>query len=165
MEDHKTYFTSIEALPVIETRPSESRRDKFSWTSTQQLYEDWIENWWLSELFSWLVSAVCIGTIGVVLLRVNGQPTGSQPIDSATLTPNSIISVLSGVAKAALLLPTAEAVGQLKWSWFFRNSRKLHDFETFDMASRGPWGSIRLLSKIKERYVIHIGQVCSMSRF
>jgi hypothetical protein len=31
------------------------------------------------------------------------------------LTLNALITLLSGLAKAALLLPTAECLGQLKW--------------------------------------------------
>lgn len=62
---------------------------------------------------------------------------------------NAFISIFSGFAKSALLLPTAEALGQLKWDWFKKDERKMMDFEVLDSASRGPWGSMVLLARTK----------------
>ncbi|ORY13276.1 hypothetical protein BCR34DRAFT_481322, partial [Clohesyomyces aquaticus] len=53
-------------------------------------------------------------------------------------------SVFSAVAKAALILPVSEAIGQLKWMCF-RDESRLWGFLAFDGASRGPWGSLILL--------------------
>jgi hypothetical protein len=65
---------------------------------------------------------------------------------------NAIISILATAAKGALLLPVAEAISQHKWLWFRRSQRKLQDIETFDNASRGPWGALTMLLKINIRY-------------
>lgn len=46
------------------------------------------------------------------------------------------------------LLPTTEALGQLKWHWF-QQENQLIDFEVIDAASRGFWGSALLLLKSK----------------
>lgn len=62
---------------------------------------------------------------------------------------NAFISIFSGFAKSALLLPTAEALGQLKWDWFRKDEKKMMDFEVMDSASRGPWGSMVLLARTK----------------
>ena len=45
------------------------------------------------------------------------------------------------------------AISQLKWRWFSR-SRPIIDFEGFDLASRGPWGSFLLLFQLKSRYAL-----------
>lgn len=37
-----------------------------------------------------------------------------------------------------MVLPVAEALGQLKWAWFFSGRRRIKDFEHFDRASRSP---------------------------
>lgn len=68
------------------------------------------------------------------------------------LTLNSVISILATFAKASLVLPVAEALGQLKWFWF-RRSRTLDDFAAFDEAVRGPYGSAFLLRSLGMRYV------------
>ncbi|KAF2735308.1 hypothetical protein EJ04DRAFT_404139, partial [Polyplosphaeria fusca] len=56
----------------------------------------------------------------------------------------AIFATLSQLTQSALLVPTASCVGQLKWSWFQRE-RRAADLDRFDLASRGPWGSIKLL--------------------
>lgn len=152
----KTFFRAVPFIPGYEIpiRPQFVRARRHlknpipvSWRAgCQRLYASWIENWWLWELLSWVVSAVCMGIIALILLLSDDK---SMPASDITL--NSIISVLSGVAKAALLLPTAECLGQMKWSWFWRDTKKVEDFETFDMASRGPWGSFVLLWRTKGR--------------
>jgi hypothetical protein len=60
--------------------------------------------------------------------------------------------VLAKVASAALILPISEAIGQLKWTWFNGSeSKEMIDFEIFDKASRGAWGSFLLLFRTKGR--------------
>jgi hypothetical protein len=44
-------------------------------------------------------------------------------------------NVLGKIASAALIVPTTEALGQLKWNWF-QKSQVMWDFEIFDKASR-----------------------------
>lgn len=122
----------------------------------------WIVEWWLMEIISWTFSALCMITIIGVLFAYDGNELPEWPLG---LTLNGFISALSASAKAALLLPTAEALGQLKWSvsfsldlrrrkrlttirnWFSTESRSLIDFEVLDQASRGPMGSVLLLFK------------------
>lgn len=55
-----------------------------------------------------------MGTIVGMLLFFKGRRP--PPISMLDLTLNAYIAVLSKVASAALLLPTSEGLGQLKWS-------------------------------------------------
>ena len=109
-----------------------------------------IDEWWLWELLSWCFAAFCMGAIAVLLAVFEGRALPQWPLG---LTINSYVSVLGAFVKAALLLPTAEALGQLKWNWFATESRDITDFQTFDEASRGPWGSFILIIKTRARYV------------
>jgi hypothetical protein len=104
---------------------------------------------WLVEIVSWIISAICMAAIIGVLIFLKDKKLKTGPLG---LTLNTYIAVLSKIASAALLLPTSEALGQLKWSWFQGGSKKMWDFEIFDNASRGPWGSILLLIRTKGRY-------------
>ncbi|RDI81201.1 hypothetical protein Vi05172_g8850 [Venturia inaequalis] len=90
----------------------------------------------------------------VVLLRYNGKPDPKWKIG---LSIGSFISIFSGFAKSALLLPTAEALGQLKWDWFRRSGNKIIDFERLDSASRGPLGSLVLLVRTRKVTLATIG--------
>jgi hypothetical protein len=70
------------------------------------------------------------------------------------------------MAGAALILPVSEALGQLKWSWFQQNSKQMWDFEIFDNASRGPWGSLLLLLRTKGKALAALGAmitICMMA--
>ncbi|CAO2655606.1 Nn.00g044090.m01.CDS01 [Neocucurbitaria sp. VM-36] len=107
---------------------------------------------WLFEIASWFVSAMCMGAIIGIYLRVNGE----EMLDSGWLLTFS--NVLGKIASAALIVPTSEALGQLKWNWFTNEkSRTIWDFETFDKASRGPWGAALLLFRTKGRSLAALG--------
>ncbi|KAF2853169.1 hypothetical protein T440DRAFT_487629 [Plenodomus tracheiphilus IPT5] len=68
----------------------------------------------------------------------------------------SLVNTLGKVASAALILPTSEALGQLKWNWFHK-SNAMWDFEIFDKASRGAWGATLLLFRTKGRSLAALG--------
>ncbi|KAF2707837.1 hypothetical protein K504DRAFT_470184 [Pleomassaria siparia CBS 279.74] len=114
---------------------------------------------WLLEIISWIISALCMGTIIGILLYYQNDKLPRIP---GGLTLNAIIAVLSKVASAALLLPASEALGQLKWSWFQGDSKKMWDFEIFDNASRGPWGSFLLLIRTKGKTLAALGAAVTL---
>jgi len=84
---------------------------------------------WLFEILSWLVSASCMGAIIGIYIWLKEKPM-SQTGELLTYT-----NILGKVASAALIVPTSEALGQLKWNWF-HDSKAMWDFEIFDKASR-----------------------------
>ncbi|KAL1596316.1 hypothetical protein SLS60_008961 [Paraconiothyrium brasiliense] len=115
---------------------------------------------WLIEIISWSLSAACMAGIGVMLIFYHDKAIPKWPLG---LTLNAYISVLAKVASAALMLPVSEALGQLKWSWFQGdNSKKMWDFELFDSASRGPWGSFLLLVRTKGRSLAALGAAVTL---
>ncbi|KAJ5116235.1 hypothetical protein N7456_000583 [Penicillium angulare] len=64
-------------------------------------------------------------------------------------SPNTIISIISAVTKAALLNAVSACLGQLKWRLYERSSSApLEYIQTIDEASRGSWGSLKLLSRV-----------------
>jgi hypothetical protein len=122
---------------------------------------------WLLEIVSWLFSAVCMAAIIGVLVRLQDEPLTKWVLAEKTgLTLNTYISILSKMAGAALILPVSEALGQLKWSWFLEHSKQMWDFEIFDNASRGPWGSLLLLVRTKGKALAAVGafiMLCSLA--
>ncbi|KAF2673194.1 hypothetical protein BT63DRAFT_149242 [Microthyrium microscopicum] len=132
---------------------------RFSWHVTpvdraRNWFTIWFVEWWAFEIISWLFSAVCMAIILGVLFRYNNKEIPHWRIG---FTLNAFISILSGFAKSALLLPTAEALGQLKWNWFTKKSKAMLDFEVLDSASRGPWGSMVLLARTKGVTLASVG--------
>jgi hypothetical protein len=63
---------------------------------------------WLFEIVSWLVSAVCMGAIVGIYISISGREMAQS---ERLLT---IASLLGKVASASLIVPTSEALGQLK---------------------------------------------------
>jgi hypothetical protein len=141
---------SVNHLSQEGSGPSSDPLSGFEWDvptgqKAKSFVTRWFVEWWLLEIISWVFSAIYMSIILSVLLHFNGR---SLPEWKLGLTLNSFISILSGFAKASLLLPTAQALGQLKWNWF-RKPRQLADFEIIDSASRGPLGSMILLASTK----------------
>jgi hypothetical protein len=118
---------------------------------------------WLLEIVSWIFSALCMGAVVVVLIYFKDEPLSDWTLaDKTHLTLNAYISILSKMAGAALVLPVSEAIGQLKWSWFQQNSKQMWDFEIFDNASRGPWGSLLLLIRTKGKVLAALGAMITL---
>ncbi|KAI9711901.1 MAG: hypothetical protein M1812_007055 [Candelaria pacifica] len=120
---------------------------------------DLVQNWWLWEIIS-LVTSVCAtsGIVGV-LVYFDGHPLPSWPY---SITLNALISVLATISKAALLLPISEALSQLKWLWFRAGRKPLSDFDKFEQASRGPWGSARLFLHLRARHFASLGALVTI---
>jgi hypothetical protein len=118
---------------------------------------------WLLEIVSWIFSALCMIAVIVVLIYFKDEPLSKWTLtDTTHLTLNAYMSILSKMAGAALILPVSEALGQLKWSWFQQNSKQMWDFEIFDNASRGPWGSFLLLIRTKGKVLAALGALITL---
>ncbi|EXJ90957.1 hypothetical protein A1O1_04064 [Capronia coronata CBS 617.96] len=100
------------------------------------------------------MSMTCSVAIVVILKVYDSQPV---PQWKHGLTLNAIISTLSTASKASLSLVVAEIISQHKWLWFRQSRRPLDDMSVFDSASRGPWGALKMLTKV------HIRDVSSLS--
>lgn len=107
---------------------------------------------WSLEILSWCVSALCMAGIVAIYVHLKDESI-SAPRANLLLTA---ANVLGKVASAALIVPTSEALGQLKWNWF-HDSRAMWDFEIFDKASRGPWGAVMLLFRTRGRSLAALG--------
>jgi hypothetical protein len=107
---------------------------------------------WLFEILSWFISALCKAAIVAIYVNLKDKPI-SQSRSSMLLT---MANVLGKVASAALIVPTSEALGQLKWNWF-HDSKAMWDFEIFDKATRGPWGALMLLFRTRGRSLAALG--------
>jgi hypothetical protein len=95
--------------------------------------------------FGWKRDALSFqfASIIAVLSMWQDQPLSKWPLP---VSINVIISILSAIFKASLILPVSEGISQLKWIWFASGRRPLSDLDVFDRASRGSWGSFRLLT-------------------
>lgn len=112
-------------------------------TRLNRLYIRWVRDWWAIEILSLAFSTLCITAIVIMLSQVDGK---EMPRWKLGVTIDALLSLLSGFSKSCLLMPTAEAISQLKWHWF-KEQRQAIDFEMMDKASRGTVGAVALLSR------------------
>jgi hypothetical protein len=96
---------------------------------------------WLWELATWVLGTAAFVVIVVLLITYKDKRFDSWHSDIQITT---IIAALSQLAQSALLVSLAACLGQLKWTWL-RDERSANDLQLFDEASRGPYGSLRLL--------------------
>jgi hypothetical protein len=111
------------------------------------------QSWWPFEIIAAVVSALAMAALIGVLYRYDGRVVQDLPL---SLTLNSVVAILATVSRTALMIPVASGISQWKWSWFHPHGailrgKKLEDLETFDNASRGSWGSLKLLWRLKAR--------------
>ncbi|KAI0832181.1 hypothetical protein F5Y06DRAFT_307492 [Hypoxylon sp. FL0890] len=109
--------------------------------------------WWLFEIIAWVVSAVALAVIIIIIAVTDEKPLPQWPMN---ITLNSFVSFMSTLMKAALIIPVTESISQLKWVWF-KKAESLEDIQTFDEASRGTWGSVKLLFKTKRLHLAKLG--------
>lgn len=85
-------------------------------------------------------------TIGLGLF--NNKPLSSWHL---SISLNAVVSILIVSTKAALIYATACCLGQLKWHHFQHclHARSLYDLKTFDEASKGPLGAVKLIFRLR----------------
>lgn len=98
-------------------------------------------DWFSFELAGVFISAGLLASMLALLSVYDQQPQPSWP----HISLNAIISTLSTLSKASLIFSVGESLGQLKWVWFSQEERPLLHLRLFDSASRGAWGSLRLV--------------------
>lgn len=120
------------------------------------------KGWWKEILWGLLSVAFLVG-IAITLFNINGMLLSTWT-SKVALSPNTVISTLSTLGKAAMMLPVGESISQLKWLhrqsdttrsvprgpltyYFVLISFRPKHMQSFDDASRGPLGSVAFFWK------------------
>jgi Protein of unknown function (DUF3176) len=146
---NRTILHTISAEPLVTEASSNIEHQKRKRCSLSSFFNDW----WLWEILSITTSLICMFGIVVTLKVFENKPLPALP---SGITFNALISVLATLSKASTLVAVAACISQLKWQWF-GETRKMRDFEIFDQASRGPWGSLQLLAKTRSPWLVGLG--------
>lgn len=62
---------------------------------------------------------------------------------------NATIAALITAAKSTAMLSVAACISQWKWAYFRSKRRRLADLDIIEEASRGPLGSVQMLTSVK----------------
>lgn len=101
---------------------------------------------WLLEILTSIISLIILAGIAYIFWKVDGRPLSAWTLP---ISLNALISVMTTACSAALMHGVSEFISQLKWLHFKSGRQKLKNFEKFDGASRGPWGSLKFLASVK----------------
>jgi hypothetical protein len=97
---------------------------------------------WTFEILALAVAIGAVAAIIGVVFRYNGRALPDWPHD---ITLNALIALLATFANATISVCLASGISQAKWIRFKQGAAPLSDVEIFDEASRGTWGSLKLL--------------------
>jgi Protein of unknown function (DUF3176) len=130
-----------------------------------QFFASHSNNWWLSEIFATIISVLAMLTLIGILHNYNGRVVQHLRLG---ITLNGLVAALSTICRTALMIPVTAGISQAKWHWFSPKAGERHlearlrDLETFDSASRGTWGSLKLLWMMRARYesISHVFVLC-----
>jgi Protein of unknown function (DUF3176) len=141
--------------PFIMVNPPTSKK-----TSRYQSFLRWfLLDSWMLEYLAMTVSISALLSIVITLVLYNGKPLNDWPY---SIQFNTVLSVLATGMKGFLLVPVCSCLSQLKWLWYARQTKSLHDFQTFDDASRGPWGALKLFFRLKSWHMASIGSIITL---
>ena len=116
----------------------------------------WYQDSWVLEYLSLVLSILSLIAIFAIVLHFDNKASKTW---HSKLSLNAVLSILATVLKGVTLLATASALGQSKWAWYCRSARSLQDFQTFDSASRGPFGALFLLWQLPRSTLACLGSL------
>ncbi|KAK4228355.1 hypothetical protein QBC38DRAFT_414702 [Podospora fimiseda] len=108
--------------------------------------------WWWWEIGSLTLSMACMALIIAILIKSDGLVRDEWPL---SIEPNSLIAVFTTIGRSCMMVAVAACLSQLKWRYFDHAAGfPLSDMQTFEEASRGPWGAFMFLGKIRHGAII-----------
>ncbi|KAI3329504.1 hypothetical protein F4824DRAFT_506083 [Ustulina deusta] len=127
-----------EAVEVNKAEEGEGKRYKTRYQRVDSFFTDT----WALEVFWCVVAIAFLVGISVFLAVHQDVPRPQWPYG---ISINTIVSLLVGAMGDALASVLSACIGQTKWQWF-ASPQVLSDIETFDRATRDPWGKLQLLT-------------------
>lgn len=121
-----------QSLPISNEPISEKRRPRRRFDRVGS---------WAWEVGGCALSIVSIALLIGFLAYVDDKEYASW---ERSVSPNTVVSVISTVAKASMLVPVSSCLSQLKWT-SYQNPTPLYHMQVLDQASRGPAGAIESL--------------------
>lgn len=102
-------------------------------------------NYWAWEWMALVVSLIAVLVSAATLMVFDGRPIPKWSWQSNGISVNAILSLLSALSRASLLMPIDECMGQLMWLRFASREQRLADVGVYADAAKGPGGALRLI--------------------
>ena len=154
--DHDSYSIPRKPLPessrgkglaVMGEQEYSGPRRKRSLLARQTL----LQIWWL-ELLCCMLSLTMLSGLAIMLRTNEFQPLRRFPYN---LSINTVTAIFANVIKTCCLVILAEGLGQLKWKHFL-SARPVEHMSRYDMATRGPWGCVMLITSLRFQHFLPV---------
>jgi hypothetical protein len=139
-----THSSGLEMTPNPSVHSPRTNLANKSIRSAKRPQKSLLRSPWIWKVSSAILSVIYTTAIAVILIKADGILLICWPFP---ISFNSLISTFLTLSKAALMVPVAAGISQLKWM-HFEKAHRLSDLEVFDEASRGPWGSLELIMRL-----------------
>lgn len=106
---------------------------------------DWNGSW-VWEITGATLSMICMALLVGFLKYVDGKMYQDWEY---SISPNAVASVIVTIAKGAVLIPVSSCLSQMKWNHSESRPRPIYNMQMLDQASRGPWGAIEVIWRVK----------------
>ena len=110
-----------------------------------------INEWWTLEIGGAVLSLACLGGILIICAYLKDKPLSHW---RSSISANSVISTLTTLSKAGILVSLSGTISQCKWIYYQENSQRLGNIDVFHEASQGALGALNFLLKMKASSLI-----------
>jgi hypothetical protein len=125
-------------------RPTDTKSTPFQLRPKKRKLEFWAWEW-----TALIVSFLAVTASAITLRIFDGRPIPQWSWHSKGISVNSLLSLLSTLSRASLLMPIDECMGQLMWLRFAAQQHRLADVRMYSEATRGPLGALKLMWRQK----------------
>ncbi|KAL9624462.1 MAG: hypothetical protein Q9160_001425 [Pyrenula sp. 1 TL-2023] len=120
------------------------------------------------------VSVLGLAALIGLLAYFNGRDQRTWHTGTA-ITLNAVVAAIATVTKSSLVFVISSCLGQAMWNWYAmprqgsrrssRHGRPLKDMQDLDEASRGTYGSLLLLVKLRSINLATLGAILTILSF
>jgi uncharacterized protein DUF3176 len=102
------------------------------------------------EIIGLVGSGLALVAIAVVMKYFDGKKLPDwHAWGDFHFTINSLLAIIYTFGLTCAMIPISGGLSQLKYIWFVEKDRSLADLDTFDAATRGKLGSVKLLWRLR----------------
>jgi hypothetical protein len=102
---------------------------------------------WMWELLSLVFASLILLAVISILAAYDRKP--SPVVGGITL--NTVVAFAATLFRVCLMVPVTGCICQLTWVWLHKGYKPQKDVARFDAASRGPLGSLHILSEFRSK--------------